>query len=115
MVAMQRKDRVRHTLQLGLQSTMGAIYQQLGSLLISPMLQYQGKEYTGRGHRCSITDKHIIYTFFNSMEIVRHVSMKKMKQESLDQLNDYVIFFRYMFSAFSTSLLDSTVTRSTDQ
>lgn len=74
MEAMQRKDRVRHTLQLGLQSTMAAIYQQLDSLLISPMLQYQGKEYTGHGLRYSMTQTNISYTFFNSKEIVRHVS-----------------------------------------
>lgn len=41
-----------------------------------------------------------------------HCSMK-MKQESLDQLNDYVIFFRYMFSALTTSLLDSTIKHET--
>jgi hypothetical protein len=61
MEAVQRKDRVRHTLQLGLQSTMAAIYQQLGSLLISPMLQYQGKEYTGHGLRYSMTQTNISY------------------------------------------------------
>lgn len=51
MATMREKERGHHTRQLGLQSTMAAIYQQFDSLLILPMLQFQDKEYTGHGLR----------------------------------------------------------------
>ena len=51
---MWKKDGEHHTQQLALRSTMAATYQQLGSLLILPMLPFQWKEHTDHGLHCNI-------------------------------------------------------------
>jgi hypothetical protein len=52
------KDRENCTQPLDHQSTMAAIYRQLGSLLTAPMLQFQGKECIDHGLHCNVTAKH---------------------------------------------------------